>query len=211
MIHGMKKVVRVALKMYLLSDEALEVKVQSIVKSMTNNASFPAPIPELDAVSQAFTAFQAALVAQRTGSKRETALKNELRAELVTTCRHLANVVEAKGNGDLSVVLSSGFDVWKEATPAGRVEKPANLKVVASTLPGSVKVSIEKVASATLYIFQYAVGPVTEETEWKQINSTARTKIIDNLEPGKQYAFRVGAAGADPEVVHSDVVLRFVA
>lgn len=207
----MKKVVRVALKMYLLSDEALEVKVQSIVKSMTNNVNFPAPIPELDLVSQAFTAFQAALVAQRAGSKHDTALKNELRAALIKACRHLANVVEAKSNGDLSVVLSSGFDVWKEATPAGRVEKPANLKVVASTLPGSVKVSIDKVASATLYIFQYAQGPVTAETEWKSINSTARSKVIDNLEPGKQYAFRVGAAGADPDAIYSDVVLRFVA
>jgi hypothetical protein len=207
----MKRMIRVALNMYRLSDEALEVKVQSIIKNMTNNASFPALIPELDAVSQAFTAFQAALVAQRTGTKRETAVKNDLRAVLIEACRYLANVVDAKSKGDLGILLSSGFDARKEPTAAGRVEKPNGLQVTLTSLPGSVKVSIGKVAGAALFMFQYALAPVTGETEWKSISSTTRTKIIDNLEQGKQYAFRVGAAGPDPEVIYSDVVLRFVA
>lgn len=207
----MKRVIRVALNMHRLSDEGLEVKVQSIIKSMTNNVSFPAPIPELDAVSQAFTAFQVALVAQRTGTKRETAIKNDLRAALILTCRHLANVVDAKSNNDLGILLSSGFDARKEPTPAGRVGKPVGLQVTMGIVPGSVKVSIGKVPSAILFVYQYALAPATDQTEWKTLNSTTRTKTIINLEPGKQYAFRVGAAGADPEVVYSDVMLRFVA
>ena len=53
---------------------------------------------------------------------------------------------------------------------------------------------------------------IGENTKYlRTLNSTTRTKTIINLEPGKQYAFRVGAAGADPEVIYSDVVLRFVA
>ncbi|AYB32375.1 fibronectin type III domain-containing protein [Chryseolinea soli] len=207
----MKKVIRVALNMYRLSDEALEVKVQSIIKNMTNNASFPGSIPELDAVSQAFTAFQVALVAQRTGTKRETAIKNDLRAALIVACRHLANVVDAKSNNDLGILLSSGFDARKEPTAAGRIEKPGGLQVTVGNLPGTVKVSIGKVANAVLFVYQYAPAPVTDQTEWKTLNSTTRTKTIINLEPGKQYAFRVGAAGPDPEVIYSDVVLRFVA
>ncbi|AYB32503.1 fibronectin type III domain-containing protein [Chryseolinea soli] len=207
----MKKIVRVALNMRLMNDEVLEVKIQSILRNMANNVNFPAPIPEVQALDVAFKAFQAALVAQRTGSKEDTARKNELRAALAVAYRNLGNVVDAKSNNDLSVLLSTGFDARKEPTRTGRLEKPDGLQVTPTTLPGSVKMSIGKVASATLYMFQYAPSPVTEESQWKTINSTTRTKTIDNLELGKQYAFRVAVAGSDPEVVHSDVVLRFVA
>src|SRR5882672_8154633 len=98
----MKKIIRVALNMRLMNDEALEVKIQSILKSMSNNVNFPAPIPEVQALDVAFKAFQAALVAQRTGSREDTARKNELRAELALAYRNLGNVVDAKSNNDLS-------------------------------------------------------------------------------------------------------------
>ena len=196
--------------MHRLSDEVLEVKAQSIIKNMNGNPNYPLPMPELDAMTQALTAFQTALVAQRTGTPSDTARKNDLRTALMETCRRLANAVEAKCNGDLSILLSSGFDARKEPTPAGRLQKPDNFQVTVTGLPGSVKVSVGKVEGATLYMFQYALGPVTDTTQWQTINSTTRNKIIDKLEPGKLYAFRVGAGGGDPEVVYSDVVTRYV-
>ncbi|AYB32342.1 fibronectin type III domain-containing protein [Chryseolinea soli] len=207
----MNKVIRVALYLSKLSDEALEVKVQTIIKNMTNNASFPAPIVELDALQAALTAFQAALVAQRaTPVKESTSRKNDMRAALEQAYRILGNFVESKSNNDRTILLSTGFEVRKSSAPTGRLEKPTDLQVIVTNKPGTVKVSVSKVAGATGYLFQYAPSPVTDEGQWKTISSTSRTKMIDGLESGKAYAFRVTAIGADPTIAYSDTVTRFV-
>ncbi|WP_160144112.1 fibronectin type III domain-containing protein [Chryseolinea soli] len=207
----MNKIVKVALRLSEMNDEALEVKAQSIIQEMTDNANFPAPIPELDAMKTALTAFQAALVKQKSGSKADTAAKNAARVVLQNAYRALASVVEVKSNNDLSILLTSGFEARKNATPAGRLEKPADLKVTLTDKPGSVKVSVSKIERAVSYMFQYALSPVTDETQWKTLTGTSRSKTIDGLEPGRSYMFRVAGVGSDPAIVYSDTVTRIVA
>jgi len=207
----MRKTHRVALNISNTSDETLMVRVQSVVNSMTNNANFPAPLPELDAVKTAVVAFEQALAAQRPGAKEDTARKNEARAALEHAFRMLGTLVDVKSNNDQIILLSSGFETRKSPTPYGRLEKPGALHVELTSKPGSVKITTTKVAGANSYFFQYALVPVTDESQWHTIGGTSRTRIIDNLEPGKQYAFRVGGVGADPTIVFSDEVMRFVA
>jgi len=60
-------------------------------------------------------------------------------------------------------------------------------------------------------MFQYALSPVTDETQWKTLIGTLRSKTIDGLEAGKSYAFRVAGVGSDPTIVFSDTVSRIVA
>ncbi|MBL0745955.1 fibronectin type III domain-containing protein [Chryseolinea lacunae] len=209
----MKTIVRVALNHSNLSDEALIVKMQGIIKSMTNNANFPAPLPELDALSLALTDYEAALVAtQTTGSKQDTARKNEHRKNLQQAYRVLGNVVDNKSNNDLAVLLSSGFEARKSpSAPAGRLDKPTDIEVQATQQPGTIKISVGKISRARIYMFQYALGAVTDESQWISVTSTVRTKVIDGLESGKQYSFRVGGVGTDPFIFFSDPVIRFVA
>jgi len=207
----MKKINRVALNIRNLSDEALIVKVQSVVNTMTNNPNFPAPLPELDALTTAATVYQDALAGQQPGFKEDTFRKNEARAELEHAFRMLGTLVEVKCNNDLATLLSSGFDVRKTPVPYGRLEKPGALQIELTSKPGSVKLTTAKVAGASSYFFQYALVPVTDESQWRTVGSTARTRIIDNLEVGKPYTFRVCGVGADPTMVYSDEVIRFVA
>jgi hypothetical protein len=207
----MNKIVRVLLNMKKLSDEVLEVKVQSIIQNMTDNARFPAPIPELDALKTAFAAFQTALVKQKSGSKEDTASKNAARIVLVNAYRALGSVVEVKSNHDLAVLLSSGYEARKTPTPAGRLAKPQDLKVLLTDKPGSVKLSITRIENASSYMFQYALSPVTDETQWRTVTGTSRATTIDGLEAGKSYTFRVAGVGSDPAIVFSDTVTRIVA
>ena len=209
-INFMNKIVRVSLNMKKLGDEVLEVKVQAIIQSMTGNAHFPAPIPELDALKTAFAAFQTALVKQRNGSKEDTASKNVARVALLNAYRALGSVVEVKSNHDLAVLLSSGYEARKAPTPAGRLAKPKDLKVILTDKPGSVKLSISKIENAGSYMFQYALSPVADETQWKTLTGTSRSKTIDGLEAGKSYTFRVAGVGSDPTIVFSDTVTRIV-
>jgi hypothetical protein len=207
----MRKANRVALHLIKLSDEALLIKIQSIIERMTNNANFPPPIPELDALQTAVMAYQSALVAQRTHPVKEATFhKNVMRVALEQAYRILGNVVELKSNNNLGTLLSSGFEVRKTATPKGCLEKPSDLQVTTTSKPGSVRVSVTKVSGASSYIFQYALSPLIEESQWKTIAGTSRSKIIDGLELGKQYAFRVGGIGADPVIIFSDTITRFI-
>ena len=207
----MRKKNRVALNINGLSDDALMGKVQSVISSMTNNPNFPAPLPELDALKTAVTNYEQALADQQPGSKEDTFHKNEARDAVEHAFRMLATLVEVKSNNDLGILLSSGFEARKSPSPYGRLEKPAYLRIELTSKPGSVKLTTAKVTGAMSYFFQYALVPVTDETQWHTVGSTSRTKIIDHLEPGKQYTFRVAGVGADPTIIYSDEVMRYVA
>lgn len=209
----MKTSVRVALNISKVKDEELDLKVQTIIQNMTGNANFPAPLPELDALTLALTAYQAALVARQSGSKEDTARKNEKRSVLEAALRELGNVVDNKSKSDLSVLLSSGFDARKQRTAvfAARLEKPSDIKIEFTQNTGSLKVSVAKIANARSYLFQYAPAPITAESQWISVPGVARTKVLDGLEVGKLYSFRVGGIGPDPVVVFSDVVEKFAA
>ena len=209
----MKKVNRVALYLNRQNDEALEVKIQSILKSMTNNANFPSPIPELDALQTAFAAFQAALIARRTtGSRLDTTHKNEMRTALEQAYRTLGNVVEAKSNNDITLLVSSGFEIGKPPIRKNkeRLEKPSAIEVSVTDKPGSIRMSVSKIEGANSYMFQYAIAPVTDEAQWKIVTAATRSIIIDGLECGKQYTFRAGGIGTDPIIIFSDTFTRFI-
>jgi hypothetical protein len=207
----MKKSNRVALNISNISDDALVMKVQSILSNMDENPNFPPPFPELEALKTTAAAFEHALASQRPGSREDTVRKNNARAILEQAFRLLGTAVEVKSNNDLATMLSSGFETRKNPAPYGRLEKPASLQIELTSRPGSVKLTTAKVAGASSYLFQYALVPVTDEGQWHTVASTARTKVIDDLEPGKQYIFRVAGVGADPTMVVSDAVIRFVA
>jgi hypothetical protein len=209
----MKTVHRVALYLNRQNDETFEVNIQSILKSMTNNPNFAGPLPELDDLQTAFKAYQDALVARRTtGSKLDTTHKNEMRAALEQTYRALAHVVEAKSKNDITVLVSSGFEIIKPAVRKnkGRLEKPSSLEVVGTGKPGSVKISVSKIEGANSYMYQYALAPVTDESQWKILTAATRSVIIDGLELGKPYLFRAGGIGSDTTIVYSDTFTRFI-
>lgn len=207
----MTKIIKVVLRLRDMNDEAFEVKAQSIIQNMTDNAKFPAPIPELDTLKTAFAAFQAALVKQQSGSKADTASKNAARVTLEQAYRALAYIVEVKSNNDLAVLLTSGYDARKDSTPSGRLPKPEDLKVALTEKTGSVKLSVKKISNARGYMFQYALSPATDESQWKTVTGTSRSMTIDGLEPGKSYTFRVAGIGSDPNILFSDTVTRIVA
>jgi len=208
----MKKIVRVALKLGFLTDKALAIKVGSIIANMTDNVHFPGPLPELDALTTALARYEQALIDAQTGARESTALKNSRRASLEQAYRNMAGIVESKSDNDHAILLTSGYDARKTATQERnrRLEKPAHLRVQWTDAAGTIKLSVAKILNARSYMFQYALGPHTDDTQWITLTGTARTMLIDNLESGKQYSFRVGGIGPDPIIIFSDVVTRYV-
>ena len=83
-------------------------------------------------------------------------------------------------------------------------------KTTLKTLNGSTKITLDKIKGASSYLFEYATAPLTAATNWIVKVGTTRTFIDEGLTSGQQYVYRVAGIGADPTIVYSDVVSKFV-
>src|SRR5450631_2930200 len=102
------------------SDALLITDVQTILTSLTGNASYPTPDPTLAAVTTALNDFTTALANAADGGITLTSIKNDKRADLAALLRDLATYVQVTCNGDFTVFLSSGFPIQKlQLNPIG--------------------------------------------------------------------------------------------
>ena len=124
--------------------------------------------------------------------------------------KQLGTYVQLNCKNDLAILLSSGFEAAKPKAPVGMLLKPENFKVENGPNSGSIKLSVDKIKGASSYRFESTVAPVTATTNWTVNVGTASKFVVDDLTSGQQYAFRVAGVGADPTIVYSDVVTRFV-
>ena len=191
-------------------DADLEQKAQHILVSLTGNANFPNPTPALADFQTAITNYAAALEKAQDGTKQDTALKNQARDVLENLIAQLALYVQLNSKDDVPIMLSSGFDVSKPPAPVGILDKPQNLIVAPSAAKGSVDVSVNAVAHASGYQYEFTDAPLTATSVWAVITDTSTFHTISNLQSGKEYAFRVTAIGSDPTRVYSDVINSFV-
>jgi len=192
------------------SDSRLIVKAYHIVDMMTGNAYFPNPSPALADVKIANDNFNVAVDKVENGSRVDTANKNDLREVLVALLRKLALYVEVISDGDETIILSSGFDVSKQPSVVGPLDKPIKISVTMGKNPGTVIFSCEVIKNAHFYEFEYLEAPKSETSVWIKVTSTKHKVTIEGLTSGKQYIFRVAAAGSDPSRNYSSEISVYV-
>lgn len=193
------------------TDSELAEKAQHIVNSLTGNAAYPTPAPTLATVQSAVDLFTTALANQASMGKQGTLIKNQRRQELEQLLNTLALYVQTQGGSDMVTLQSSGYDLQKgKGTPIGILPKPSNVKVEPGPNPGSVKISLDAIEGANTYLYQYSDTPANGTTVWQNVYGSKSTYLIDSLNSGKQYAFRVCGIGTDPTLVYSDVISSYV-
>jgi hypothetical protein len=178
------------------SDPLLITDTQTILTDMTGNASFPAPTPTLAAITTALNEFITALANAADGGLTLTSIKNDKRAALVALLRALANYVQVACNGDLTVLLSSGFPIQKpQRSPIGVLPAPVNLAVNLGALSGELDASVPPVFGASVY--NWRLVAVTAPTVVLQSAQTTGGRItFSGLTPGVTYTTQVNAVGA---------------
>ena len=193
-----------------LRDDDVDTKASSIIKSMTGNVNYTTPAPTLAVVQTALTAYETALTAAANGNPEKTAIKDQKRKDLELLLKQLGTYVQLNCKNDLGILLSSGFDAAKTNAPVGILPKPENFKVENGPNSGTARLSMDKINGARSYCFEYATAPVSDGSAWVVKVGTSRSHTIDGLTSGLRYAFRVAGVGADPTVVYSDVLTKFV-
>ena len=177
---------------------------------MTGNVNYPTPVPTLADIRTANDAYITSLARVENGSREDTVIKNTNRASLEVMLKALATYVQTASNGEEAIILSSGFDVNKKPTTVGTLSKPENITVKQGANKGSVILNCDVVDSAQFYEFEYTNFPAVTDSLWIQKTSTKRNLLVDGLTSGKQYAFRVAAAGSNPSRIWSEIITSFV-
>src|SRR5882724_8087882 len=95
-----------------LGDTELDQKAAQIIEDMTGNANFATPSPTLIIVQGKLDTYVEALADLGKG-KVSTSVKDDARNDLENTLADLGAYVELTCAGNLTKMLSSGFDVSK--------------------------------------------------------------------------------------------------
>jgi hypothetical protein len=202
--------VKIIISYARLKDDELDTKSQVIINGMTGNPNFATPVPTLADVTTARTNYVAALTAAQQGGKQETATKNQTRKALEDILRLLGLYVQANCQNSETIALSSGFDIQRAPGPIGVLAKPESFVAESGPTTGTMEVSCDRITGARSYVFETTAAPVTDASVWTSRFATSKAYVFDSLTPGKQYAFRMAGIGADPMLVYSDVLLRYV-
>ncbi|MCE9611619.1 MAG: hypothetical protein K8R23_15585 [Chthoniobacter sp.] len=170
-------------------------KVAAILQWMTNNPSYPNPVPDLGTVQTAFTAYKVATADASQGGKQNIAVRNARREELTGLMRQLSSYVSATANGDLEVLISSGFPVQKPSrTPIGPLPAPDAPVVVPGPVTGSLKATSTPLYGASSYNWSVALQS-EPETDVKTAQTTGARAEFTGLTPGQIYVVCLNAVG----------------
>ena len=187
-------------------DAELDQKANFIIGSMTDNAAFTDPIPDIATVTTANEEYITARRDAETGDHEKVAIKNQKRKVLEDLLGKLGLYIEANGNNDEAILISSGFSLKKEREPVGILPKPAGFNAHA-TEKGMIRLDVHAIKGAESYLFEYRI---TGATNWTVRISTKSELLLTGLESGGQYEFRVAGIGANPERVYSDALQSYV-
>jgi len=171
-------------------------KVTTILQYMTGNPAYPTPTPTLDAVETAFDAYKVAVGEAAQGGVQNTAARNARRAELVALVRQLASYVSTTANGNIEILLSSGFPVQKPSrTPIGPLPAPDAPRVTQGAVSGSLNVATSPVTGASSYNWSVALES-SPDVDAADAQTTGARAIFGGLTPGQVYLVSVNAVGA---------------
>lgn len=168
-------------------------RAQEIVNALTDNVSFPAPVPALNTVQAAIDELTAAYQAALDRSLSAKALQRTKNEALNDNLRPLRDYVNEVAQGDEDLVLSSGFEASKIPSPVGPMPQVEDVKGQGGKGDGSILLRWKSIYGAKNYVVEMSEDGVvyTPHSYPTKANDT-----IADLEIGKFYHFRVAANGA---------------
>jgi len=193
-----------------LSDNNLSFRAEVISLSLTDNLNFPLTVPTLTDFNLKKAAFATAMQSISTGDRLSIAIKNEARAELLSTMKQLALNIESLAPGDRAKLLSSGFELGSDGENVPAIDVPKNFKISDGINSGELILSVRGEAQAVSYMHEYTEDPVTPESRWESKVSTSSKHTFTGLRPGIRIHGRVAIIGRKGQEAYSYTLTRIV-
>jgi len=171
-------------------------RAQQIVAALTGNSNFPTPHPALAEVTAAAGALETAAnaaQAARLEARRRTAARDVKEDELTQLITQLGGYVESVAGGDEALIMSAGLEMRSErTTDSNAPTAPETLTATTGNHEGEVELSWDTVRGARSYVVERSTDP--QAASWTQAGVSPRSSlIVEGLESGKRYYFRVAA------------------
>jgi len=178
------------------NDAQLITRTGGILSAMNDNPSYPVPSPALAGITTALEDFTAAVSAAVDGGKALNAVKRAKRAALVALLRQLASYVQVTANGNLAVLMSSGFPAQKtQRQPIGVLPPPANVTLTFGARSGELRGTASPVAGAAIYNWQLSTA-AAPSVVLQTMQTTASNAVFPGLTPGVTYNAMVNVVGS---------------
>lgn len=193
----MKRVPKALSGFKRLSDEHFSTLASTVYNAMESNTYFAMPSPELEDVKDVIDEFNEKLsLARRKGSPYDTAVKNEARHELEKVLAELAFYVNKVAEGNLPVLLSSGFQVSGDSRMQYVPLRVEGVKLSDGRQSGQLVLRFDIQENIRLYEYCYAFERDEDlEHIWSEVFKTSSSSgnLIAAAIPGQYYFVRVRA------------------
>ncbi len=171
-------------------------RARQIVAAMTGNSNFPTPNPTLASVTTAIDALETAdadAQAARREARRLTGERDRKEDKLTQLLTQLGAHVESVASDDEAKVMSAGLEMRSAAAPdTSAPTTPETVTATTGNHEGEIELSWDTVRGARSYVVERATDP--QAGPWTQSGISPRSSlIVEGLESGKRYYFRVAA------------------
>jgi len=182
---------------------------KGVISKMTNNPKFATPDVSVDALEAKNTLLETRSVAALGGGKEATALLHQTEEEWNDIMRKMAKYVDRIADGDDTVILSAGFNLAKQPTPAVRPDFSVEL----GDKSGFVSIRRQAVEGAKSYIWQYCSSetPAANDTDWVTAQVTSKASVeLSGLTPKTTYWFRSAVVTTAGTSAYNSPVMQVV-
>ena len=179
------------------TDSELVTETQSIETKMDGNATYPAPLPTIAAITAQRIIFQEALALAHKGTPTQTSYKNDQRDILEGMLHVLGAYVQLQSGGDETKILSSGYHTAASKSAIGAFGVVENFSVVTQKAVNKVLVSCNAMPKALFYEIMFTPYPATSASVWVTVTTTKHSTELDGFTSFVPYVFKMAACGTD--------------
>jgi hypothetical protein len=172
-------------------------KAQQVVSGMTKSKIYIKNEKLIEELTSARNALSKAIDMAEYGDRRALAARNLCVKNLDAKLRQAASYVEAFSSGIKEEVESAGFELRKRNNQPATLGHPEDFRLKRTENAGELLLIWTPVRNSKNYLVQNCLKKEAKNTDWTTINYSTKSRcLVDNLEPGKTYYFRVLAIGA---------------
>lgn len=182
-------------------------RAQTILASLGGNSRFPQPwpaqVPGLAQLGTDLNAYQAAYGAAQSGDKSKLVARQAARETLIADLKKLARYLELVADGDVEMLLSTGYELHRDRAPAAgtsmdTLPAPDGFKLERGSLSGTLVVKARRIAGAGSYEAQTTLTDPTQEANWTNAGTFMRCSKIElsGFTPGKMVSVRLRGIGS---------------
>ncbi len=168
-----------------------------ILSAMTvAKGNFPTPSPTLPVIQTANDALKVSIMDAADGGRELIAIRRAKQTEVVSLMRQLAAYVTSTANGDMAMLISSGFPYQKPTrTRVGELPQPVTPKTQQGKVSGQMVATTSPIYGASSYNWRVALASAPN-TYVRTGQTVGARNTFDGLTPGELYIVQVNAVGA---------------